>query len=31
MLQQNVGFSTVLEASWVYTLRRHITAATPIN
>jgi len=31
MIQQNVGFSTVLEASWVFDLRRHITASQAIN
>ena len=31
MIQQNVGFSTVLEASWVFDLRRHLPASTPIN
>jgi hypothetical protein len=31
MIQQNVGFSTVLEASWVFNLRRHVPATTPIN
>jgi hypothetical protein len=31
MVQQNVGFSTVFEASWVFNLRRHIPAATLQN
>jgi hypothetical protein len=36
MIQQNVGFGTVLEASWVFNLRRHIgssssTVSTGLN
>ena len=31
MIQQKVGFSTVLEAAWVFTLRRHIPDARQIN
>jgi hypothetical protein len=31
MIQQNVGFSTVVEASWVFNLRRHLPATTAIN
>jgi hypothetical protein len=31
MIQQNLGFSTVLDASWVFNLRRHVPATTPIN
>jgi len=30
-IQQNVGFSTVFEASWVFNLRRHVPANDPIN
>jgi hypothetical protein len=31
MIQQNLGFSTVLEASWVFNLRRHLPEQTQIN
>jgi hypothetical protein len=31
MIQQNVGFSTVLEASWVFNLSRHTLLAENIN
>jgi hypothetical protein len=31
MIQQNVGFSTVIDASWIFNLRRHVPATTPIN
>ncbi len=31
MIQQNVGFSTVVEASWVFDLARHMPATSPIN
>ena len=31
MIQQNVGFSTVVEASWVFNLRRHLPASTYLN
>ena len=31
MIQQNVGFSTVVEAAWVFNLRRHVPATMPIN
>jgi len=31
MIQQNLGFATVLEASWVFNLRRHIPSSIPIN
>ena len=30
-IQQNVGFSTVVEASWVFNLRRHIPSNWAIN
>jgi hypothetical protein len=30
-IQQNIGFSTVLEASWVFNLRRHIPLNRPGN
>ena len=30
-IQQNVGFSTVVEASWVFTLRRHIPSNKAFN
>jgi hypothetical protein len=30
-IQQNVGFSTVVEASWVFNLRRHAPENTPVN
>ncbi len=31
MLQQNLGFSTVLEAAWAFNLRRHIPFSRPFN
>ena len=31
MIQQHVGFSTVLEASWVFALRRHTPISQPLN
>ena len=31
MVQQNLGFSTVLEASWVFNLRRHLPSQQLIN
>ena len=31
MIQQNVGFSTVVEASWVFNLRRHVPSTQLIN
>jgi hypothetical protein len=31
MIQQNVGFSTVVSASWVFNLRRHIPSSQLIN
>jgi hypothetical protein len=31
MIQQNLGFSTVLEAAWVFTLRRHEPSVQPFN
>jgi hypothetical protein len=31
MVQQNLGFSTVLEVSWVMNLRRHVPDSIPIN
>ena len=31
MIQQNLGFSTVLEASWVFNLRRHLPSQQQIN
>jgi hypothetical protein len=31
MIQQNVGFSTVVEAGWVFSLARHMPAGTPVN
>jgi hypothetical protein len=30
-IQRNVGFSTVVEASWVFNLRRHIPSSQAIN
>jgi len=31
MIQQSLGFSTVVEAAWVFSLARHMPAGTPVN